>query len=128
MALAVMAAEESPSPTTICTPGRPGDGGTDFLLVFLVKAPPQVRAGQVFVLVPAFRSDLHHAVFGGEVLADLRKNTASCAAAWSARKRSMVRVLYPRPRPAAAQTRRGLFLHFPEFFLVFGVFHQIELP
>ena len=36
--------------------------------------------------------------------------------------------LVPRPRPAAAQTRWGLFFHFPKFFLVFGVFHQIELP
>ena len=108
-------------------PGRPGDGGTDFLLIFLVKAPPQVRAGQVFVLVPAFRSDLHHAVFGGEVLADLRK--------YRVLRRRVVGAetehgqgLVPRPRPAAAQTRRGLFFHFPEFFLVFGVFHQIELP
>ena len=108
-------------------PGRSGDGGADLLLIFLVKAPPQVRAGQVFVLVPAFRSDLRHAVFGGEILTDLGKHRVLRRRVVGA-EAEHGQGFIPRSRPAAAQTRRGFLLHFPEFFLVFGVFHQIELP
>ena len=103
--------------------GEPGQNG----LVLFVKAPAQVRPGQIFVLIRAPGLDRRHAVVNGKVLRHL--------AEYRVLGRGMVcpeakhgQGLVPRPRPAAAQTRRGLFFHFPEFFLVFGVFHQIELP
>lgn len=56
-------------------------------LIFFVKAAAEVRTGQVFVL--AFAHGLHKGiVIFSQKRSGTRENTLSCAAAWSARKRS----------------------------------------
>ena len=107
-------------------PGRSGNGGADFPLVFLVKAPAIVRAGQILVLVMAPGLHLRHAVFGGEILAYLGKHRILSRRVVGSEAQHGER-LVPGACLAAAQTGGSALLHFPEFFPVFRIFRQVKL-
>ena len=96
MALAWQAAAERPSPMTTCTWG--GWSMTPRMVLALCSSKQRPRSGRV-----KYSSLLSQRVLVGSKLCffansvSTSENTASWAAAWSARKRSIVRVLYRGP-------------------------------
>ena len=107
-AMAKIAAEERPSPMTICTRG--GVSMTPLMALALCSSKHRPKSGRV-----RYSSLSLHLVLVGSRSCSLAKSasssdhTASWAAAWSARKRSMVNVLYrgpARPEPK----RAGVFI------------------
>ena len=100
--------------------GEPGQNG----LVLFVKAPAQVRSGQIFVLIRAPGLDRRHAVVNGKVLRHLAEHRIL--------GRGMVcpeakhgQGLVPGSGFAASQPRRGFQLHVGEPFSVFRVLRQV---
>ena len=95
-AFSIMAAEDSPSPMTICTAWFLGSDSRSFRAFSSSKQRP--KSGRV-----RYSSLLLHFVCTSVMPWFFAKSsgtwvkTVSCAAAWSARKRSMVRVLYRAP-------------------------------